>query len=380
MEFLVLASFILLLCYAILMIIYRIGWNRQQSAVIPADFIPSTGISIIIPARNEAENIGACIRSILAQSYPVDLYEVIVIDDHSTDDTVAVVHSFDQPHVKCIKLADIIEETDIIVAYKKKALDTGISACKGELIITTDADCIAAPGWLMSIAAIYQQEKPVMIVAPVDFTTNSSVVQLFQSLDFMSMQGITAATHQMKLGNMSNGANLAFSKKAFQSVDGYAGIDHLASGDDYLLMMKLQKAYPGRISYLKAKDAIVRTAPQPDWTGFLNQRIRWASKSGKYDDDKLTVILLLVYLFNMSFAVVWGAAFFESWLYTPLLLMLVLKTSIEIYYLFPVARFFNKQKQLWIFPLLQPLHIAYIISAGLLGFIGVYKWKGRRVR
>ncbi|HEY1032968.1 MAG TPA: glycosyltransferase [Flavipsychrobacter sp.] len=364
--------------YAALMLLYRKGWQEQPTFVVDEDFTPITTLSIIIPARNEEASIGRCLDSIFAQDYPQHLIEVVVIDDHSTDATASIVKGYNEPNLKCLHLADYLN--DETIAYKKKALTTGINNSIGELIVTTDADCFAGNQWLKHIAAIYEKEEPVMIVAPVDFTTNGDVVQTFQSLDFMSMQGITGAAHKLNLGNMSNGANLAFSRKAYLSVDGYKGIDHLASGDDYLLMMKLNAAWPSRIAYLKAEEAIVHTPPQPTWGSFLQQRIRWASKSGKYDDKRLTGILLLVYLFNFYFLVLLLLGFWNGWLWALALTLLVLKTEVEIYYLYPVSRFFHKRKQLWIFPLLQPLHILYIISAGFLGFVGVYKWKGRKVK
>lgn len=377
MLILIIISSILSLLYATLMLLYRKGW-QEQTLFNSNDAQPQTHISIIIPARNEEGNIGKCIDAILAQEYPASLYEVIVIDDHSTDNTVEVVRKYKQANIRCMQLAGHV--TDATIAYKKKALSLGIAAAKGELMITTDADCIAGKQWLSNIAALYERDKPVMIIAPVDFTNNGNLVQLLQSLDFMSMQGITAASHKLGLGNMSNGANLAFTKVAYQAVDGYNGIDHLASGDDYLLMMKMRYAYPTRISYLKSEAAIVRTAPQPDWGSFLQQRIRWASKSGKYDDKKLTTVLMLVYLYNVLLLVIGIAGIFNTQCLLLFVIMLLLKIEVEIFYLLPVARFFNKRKELLYFPLLQPLHILYIVAAGMLGFVGVYKWKGRKLK
>lgn len=367
------------LLYAVLMMIYRKGWKAQPIFTTTQNK-PSTKINIIIPARNEEHNIGICLDAIIKQDYPKEQYEVIVIDDHSTDNTVEIVNRYKSANVRCIKLSN--HPIDNTIAYKKKALSIGIAASTGELIVTTDADCFAGPHWLHNIAAIYEQEKPVMIVAPVDFTNDGSVVQLFQSLDFMSMQGITAASHKLKLGNMSNGANLAFSREAYNAVDGYKGIDHLASGDDYLLMMKMQHAYPDRISYLKNTDAIVKTAPQADWNSFIQQRIRWASKSGKYDDKKLTSILTFVYLYNVLIFISAFVSFVHlNTIYSySFFALLFIKTVVELIYLAPVAKFFNKRQELLYFPLLQPLHVLYIVSAGFLGFIGIYKWKGRKVK
>jgi len=380
MDIIIIICGLLTLAYVVLMILYSIGWYKQSFFVLPASFQSVTTISIIIPARNEANNIKACIDSILAQKYPRPLFEIIVIDDHSTDGTFDIVNSYAKENVHYLRLADHLQKNELITAYKKKALSIGIAQSKGALIITTDADCITPINWLQHIAALYERDKPVMIVAPVDFICNNTVVETFQSIDFMSMQGITAAAQALGLGNMSNGANLAFSKDAFNGVNGYEGIDHLASGDDYLLMMKLQKKYPGGIAYLKSKHVIVKTKPQPDWKGFFQQRIRWASKSGKYNDVALTLILLLVYLFNLSFLVLLVASIFKPFLLGIAALMLICKIIAELYYLAPVAAYFNKKRQLYIFPLLQPLHIAYIIIAGFLGFAGTYSWKGRSVK
>lgn len=368
------------LCYLILLTLYRIGWRKQPVFELKEDFVPHTFISVIIPARNEAGNIEQCILSIVSGSYPTHLFEIIVIDDYSTDNTIDIVKRFKQSNVRGIRLADYLNDTGNIVAYKKRALNTGIEKSRGELVVTTDADCLAPKNWLTLIAAKFELESPVMIVGPVDFISNNSILHVFQSLDFMSMQGITAAAHRLNLGNMSNGANLSFSKDAFYAVDGYEGISHIASGDDYLLMMKLNKKYPGKIGYLKSQQAVVRTMPQPDWGSFLQQRIRWASKSAKYDDKRLNAILIFAYIFNVNFLFLFIEGLFNPIFWTIALFLYIIKVIADIAFLSRVSVFFKKQHQLIAFLVLQPLHIVYIIIAGLLGFIGVYKWKGRTLK
>ena len=371
---------VLTLSYVLLMIVYWTGWKMQRVFRVPANFTPGTRVSIIIPARNEEGNIAACLSAILRNSYPASLIEIIVIDDHSTDNTAAIVRNFDLPNVKCLSMANFLKPNESLNAYKKKALEIGIAHSTGELIITTDADCIAPPEWLTNIAARFQKDDSVMIVGPVSFTCNGSLLETFQSLDFMSMQGITAAAHRLRLGNMSNGANLAFSRDAFQQVGGYRDIDHLASGDDFLLMVKMQRMFPGRIGYLKSRDAVVSTAPQPSWDSFFQQRIRWASKSGKYNDGTLTAILLLVYLFNLLILALFVASIWDLTYFMLGIVVITIKAVVEVFFLLPVAIFFRKVKEVFWLAILQPLHISYIILAGFLGLIGDYKWKGRRVK
>jgi len=371
---------ILTLGYVLLMYTYFRGWKKQRKFVLPRLYVPSTFISVIIPARNEGRNIGRCIESILAQKYPAELIEIIVVDDHSEDDTAQVVGEYGDRNVRCIRLSDHLEQGRKINAYKKAAIAAGIANSNGSLIITTDADCIAPNAWLMHVAAIYEAQSPVMIVAPVSYSAEHSVVEIFQLIDFMSMQGITAAAHALKLGNMSNGANLAFSKAVYEEVGGYEGIDHFASGDDLLLMNKMSKLHPGRISYLRSQNAIISTTPQAGWGSFLRQRIRWASKSGKYNDSRLNTILVFVYLFNLSFLVLVIAGIYDHSLFYVAGGMLVVKTVAEFLFLWPVTRFFRDRWVLPYFPFLQPLHILYIVLAGFLGFFGGYEWKGRKVR
>ena len=356
------------------------GWKLQKEFRVPPGYEPHTFISVVIPARNERDNIGACIDAVLAQKYPPHLMEIIVVDDHSEDRTADIVLEYHDERIKCMRLADYLPEGAKVNAYKKAALAAGIKESKGTLIVTTDADCIAPNLWLLNMAGLYELRNPAMIVAPVIYSGSLGVLNKFQLIDFMGMQGITAATHSMKLGNMSNGANLAFSKAIFNEVNGYEGVEHLASGDDYLLMMKVARVPNARIEYLKSPNAIVTTLPQPDWSSFLQQRIRWASKSGKYDDRRLTGILMLVYVFNVAILGLAIAGFADSWYWIVAGSMLVLKAITEYIFMIPVAAFFRKQWTQVYFPILQPLHVLYIVLAGFLGIIGNYKWKDRKVK
>lgn len=380
MHILLVATVIIGVLYVVLLLAYRIGWGKQRTFIVDDGYTPKYKLSVIVPARNEADNIAKCIDALLAQQYPKHLYEIIVVDDSSEDDTAAIVDAYISEQVRCIRMAEQPLQNGATVAYKKAALSAGIAMADGDYIVTTDADCVAPDEWLMNIDALCQRDKPVMIVAPVVFADERSVVGIFQQLDFMSMQGITAATHALKLGNMSNGANLVFSKAAFDAVGGYQGIDHLATGDDYLLMVKMNLQYPKGISYLKSKAATVSTPPQPNWSSFFAQRVRWASKSGKYSDPPLTSVLVLVYLFNIALLVVGIACCMGALGWGHMLIMLAAKTIVELFFLYPVAGFFGRRGLLVFFPLMQPLHIGYIVFAGLMGFVGGYKWKGRNVR
>lgn len=343
-------------------------------------------ISIIIAARDEENNIENCIRSIIHQTYPENKYEIIIVDDHSIDKTVSVIKSFEKESVHVISLADYTGDK-ILNSYKKKSIETAMQFAKGELIVTTDADCVAPKKWLETLALFYNKNKPVFIAMPVAFQWPSATdsftkkfFKIFQSLDFMMLQGITGASVHNKFVGMCNGANLAYEKEVFYEVKGFEGIDEIASGDDMLLMHKIQKIKPEKVMYLKSSEVIVQTKPAETLNDFMNQRIRWASKADKYSDKKITVVLLLVYLLNAWIFLLGVSSFFFLKDFYLFIISIIIKSLVELFFLNPVSYFFKKQKQLWWFIPAQPFHILYTLIAGWLGKFGSYNWKGRKVK
>lgn len=361
--------------YAILIGYYHRGWTELREYR-PGEKPPNTFISVVIAARNEEKNINDLLASLQNQNYPASLFEIIIIDDHSTDKTWQLLQDaqFRHPSLKSIQMDN--------GAYKKKAIETGIRAASGTLIVTTDADCRFAPGWLSTLAAFYEEKQAKFIAAPVFMKHKNNLLMLFQSLDFLTLQGITAASVHKRFHSMCNGANLAYEREAFFEVNGFEGIDNIPTGDDMLLMHKVYGKYPDKVFYLKAPAAIVETEPALSWSDFFHQRIRWASKADQYQDKRIFYVLLLVYLLNAGFVVLTVACFFKnsSLLYLLLLLLLLAKVLIEFPFVQSVARFFGQQQLMRYFPFLQPLHILYTIIAGFLGRFGSYKWKDRRIK
>ncbi len=363
---------VLFTLYSLLIFYYWLGWRSIPFFSGKNDH-PQTRVSIIIPARNEENNIERLLLAIRSQSYPKELIETIVIDDHSTDQTAFIVNQFTK--VKLIQLT-----ADGINSYKKKAIETGIAAATGDLIVTTDADCEPGADWLATIVAFKESTHAVFITAPVVIDCNSSLVQVFQAMDFMVLQGITGASVHKKKHSMCNGANLAYEKNAFNEVNGFKGIDHIASGDDMLLMYKIENKFPGKIFYLKSKEAIVHTQPALTWREFFSQRIRWASKARAYHDKRIFPVLLLVYLVNLSFLVLIISSILHPVLWKYVFYFWLAKTLIEFPLFISVAGFFNKRWSIPYFIFFQPLHIIYTIISGLFGQMGSYRWKGRTVK
>lgn len=381
--FLITLIFILFLLFVhlVLMETYR-HWFLQVKPFTADEKVSShIQFTVIIPARNEEDQIKQCLTSVLNQNYPKQFFEVIVADDYSTDNTAAIVSKLQAQYdnLRLLQLEKLLQ-LQKLNSYKKKAIDLSIQHSQGDWIVTTDADCIVTVNWLRNFSSFISKNKSVFVAAPVKFTNNGSFVSKFQCLDFMSLQGITAASVYKGFHSMCNGANLAYNKKVFYEVGGFKGIDNIASGDDMLLMHKIYKKYKKQVHFLFNSKSVVETPPMPNWEDFFNQRIRWASKADKFDDKRILLVLVFIYFLNLSFFILPVLSFWDVnilWLWIGLILA---KTIIELRFMIPVAKFFKEEQLLWWFPIMQPFHITYTVIAGWLGKFGKYTWKGRIVK
>lgn len=381
MVFILIFIAALLVCHAILIENYRRWFLKIKPFISSSGVQPGISFTVIIPARNEEEQIEKCLKTVLAQNYPPHLFEVIVADDYSADNTAGIVKSLQKQfsNLRLLQLEKVLPHKQLN-SYKKKAIELAIKEAKGDWIVTTDADCMVTENWLLNFNDFIQQHNAVFVAAPVKFVNTGSFVSIFQCLDFMSLQGITAAAVHHGFHSMCNGANLAYSKKVFYEVNGFKGIDNIASGDDMLLMHKIYVRFKKQVYFLFSPDSVVQTPPMQTWKDFINQRIRWASKADKFDDKRILTVLVFIYLFNLSFIIIPVAAIWYKKLWFYWLAMMAAKTVIELRFMFPVARFFKEEKLLWWFPVMQPFHIFYTIVAGWLGKFGKYTWKGRVVK
>jgi cellulose synthase/poly-beta-1,6-N-acetylglucosamine synthase-like glycosyltransferase len=372
--FWLLITSVFLLLYLLLISFYLYAWEKLKH------YNLSVGdnnrfLSVIVPARNEEKNVSFLLDALSQQTYPKDSFEIIIVDDYSTDATAEEVKKFSLSNLFLIQ-----PEVSSEFSSKKRSIEAGISKAKGELIITTDADCIPTKNWLETINNFYVKNDAAFIAAPVKFSHNKSLLQLFQSLDFLTLQGITAASVSANFHSMCNGANLAYKKQAFQNVNGFKGIDKVATGDDMLLMHKIWKQYPGKTLYLKNMEAIVTSQPMLRWKDFFMQRKRWASKTLVYDDYRVIIVLGFVYLLNCLFPALIIASLLNSFYWWYVLGFCLIKTIIELPFVYSVAKFYNEQKLVKFLFAFQPLHIFYTVFVGLTSQFGQYEWKGRKTK
>ena len=370
-----LLSAVLTLVYGFLVLTFIRGWHKLVNFN-PVQTPPRTSVSIIVAARDEELNITRTIEDLIAQNYPKHLTEIIFIDDHSTDRTAEIVLAYASLGVKLIRL----NEDRALNSYKKKAIQTAIGTCSGDLIITTDADCRMGPHWLSTIVNYFEKHNYKMISSPVAYFEEKSFFERLQSLEFLYLIGLGASTIGNKQPSTCNGANLAYEKKTFYEVGGFEGIDDLASGDDELLLHKIAAKYPDQIGFLKNRDAIVYTHAKENLQSFLQQRKRWASKSTRYKNKAIIVLGVFVWVFNVSILANFIAGLFLPGFLLVTFYQLLVKMILESLFLWDVTGFAKRRSLLILTPVLTVLHILYMVYIGIAGNSGKYNWKGRMVR
>lgn len=365
--------------YCLLILNYTVGWFRLKNFVFMPDSTFSTFASVIIPARNEADNIKFLLDDLYHQSLEKSYFEVIVADDHSTDNTAALVKQFQEKHPDFpLKLMSMIDDQRS-TAYKKKAIRNAIQESRGELIITTDADCRVGNNWLKTIILFYEKEKPKMIVGPVSFHREKTFFEKMQTGEFLSLIAITGGAIRINKPLMCNGANLAYEKKAFIEAGGFGG-EKFSSGDDVFLMFQIRKIFGNRsIRFLKNYEGLVFTEAKKNISDFLQQRTRWASKNKGYELNILFVSFS-VYMINLILLTgMVGLLTFPE--IGPIVIgALMIKTLIDLPILMGIGNFVKRpQILLYVLPLVI-LYPFYIVAVGAMGVLGNYQWKGRKIK
>lgn len=333
--------------------------------------------SICIPFRNEAENLDALLQSLSRINYRKSHFEIILVNDASTDGSVQVIDGFlkDSPTLRDnIRIIDTVRRSP---SPKKDALAVAISQARYNWILTTDADCTVLPGWLRALNGYILSTRKTFVAAPVAYQVRGKgFFEAFQQLDFLGLQGATMGGFGLGAPFMCNGANIAFAKAEFVHLKGYTGNDTLASGDDVFLLHKFIKEDPQKVGYLKAKTAIVSTAPQHSLKNLVNQRKRWAAKAVGYGNPFAQVLSWIVLLANIAFV----SAIFVCFGDLRLCLLLLAKITADLMLIAQAAFFFGKRKALWNYGISMLIYPIFVLFIAVLGPIGGYSWKGRFFR
>ena len=355
---------------------FIIGFDRVKEFEL-SDLKPHTRFSIIIPFRNEETDLPFLLKSIEQLSYPKDYYEIIFVNDASNDHSVEIIESFiGSLGITPVEIT-VINNIRLTNSPKKDAITLAISQAKYDWIVTTDADCILPRYWLDCFDEHIQKHHSNVIAAPVTYIQTTGFLQHFQLLEILSLQGATIGGFGLKNPFLCNGANLAYKKKLFKTVQGFEGNNTIASGDDIFLLEKAVRLNHKKVHYLKSQKAVVLTSAQTSLNDLIAQRIRWAAKTRAYN-RLFGKVAGAIILFQNTIVVCSYVFTIAGWMSVmELLSILILKMGIDVILIYKTADFFQQKGCLrhYLFSALYyPLFTIYIAFSSL--FTG-YKWKGR---
>ena len=360
--------------YAIRILSYLYGWIKSTRSDVNTGTAGDGKASIVIPVRNEAMQIGYLLDDLRKQRYPEDQYEIIIVNDHSTDFTSGVVNSYTDrfDNIRLIEL-------EAGEYGKKRAIKKGVSEARFGVIISVDGDCRAPSEWLGLIMAAFGEPGIRMVAGPVMLDPDNGWFRAMQSLEFLSLIGVSAGAAGLGSPIMCNGANLAYLKEDYTRYL-ESGEPGTASGDDMFLMLWLKKMHPGCLRYLTSPGALIRTPPGKNLYAFMMQRFRWVSKSRFYRDFHLMSTALLVFLTNACILLL-AVLCFVSATWIPLFVMLlVVKTTIDGWFMNEVLKYYGKRKLLFLVLPLELIYFMYVSISGIAGQLIPYTWKGRNIQ
>ena len=371
----IVVSIIILVFYSVLILMFVKGFD-QIELFKPELKNPVINFSILIPFRNEAKNLPRLLESIALLHYPNKKFEVLMINDDSTDEFKTVIDDFKRLHNN-IEL-HLFENKRKSNSPKKDAIEIGITKAKFEWIITTDADCVIPKDWLFSFDGFIQKEVPKMVVAPISYIIKNRFLDKFQNLDILSLQGSTIGGFGIKKPFLCNGANLCYNKDAFIKVNGFEGNDNIASGDDIFLLEKMVQNYPDKVKYLKSQKAIITTKPEKNLHDLVQQRIRWASKTSNYSNIFGKFIGITVFTTNALLVLLLFLATFNKISWQHFGLFFLIKFNVDFLLLFKTAVFFKQQDSLKVYLFSSILYPFFIVFIALDSVFKGYTWKDRK--
>lgn len=365
----------LTLAYSVLITFFVVGIFREKRKNYRRNsWLPQ--VTVIVPARNEAAVILRCLHSLQKQTYPGEKLQVIIVDDHSTDSTGEVVRNFIQASQAWNFTLISHRQDGITPTYKKAAITRALPRARGEIIFTTDADCVVQPRWVELMVAQYSSQTG-MLPGLVTFRREAekNLFHKLQTLEYAGLvfAGVGAVGNNYPL--ICNAANLSYRRSAFDAVGGFQGHDHLPSGDDDLLMQNIHRLTPYRIHYSLHPETVTYTNPVHTLTEFYHQRARWASKSLHYPGLVTSLLLFTIYLF-------YAGLFFA----TPLAVVGKLpvwlvaagwagKLIPEILVILPALKILDRRDLIPYLPIAEVFHVPYIVVAGFAGFFKLFRWK-----
>ncbi len=335
---------------------------------------PDEFVSVVVPFRNESENIVRCLKSLEEQNYFRDKFEMIFINDFSDDDSLVKLCSNKKlENVRILSLPDSLRK----ISSKKTAVRYGIENSNGNIIVTTDADCVHSSNWLQSLVNSFDYNTGV-VAGPVQFEEETTIFQKMQKIEFQSLIFSGAGLIGIEKPVICNAANFAFRKDLFFKLGGFDDNINISSGDDVFIMQKIAHQTKYKVKFCMKEDCIVKTKSSKNFKEFFEQRKRWAGKINFYYDKLFVLSLVSVFLFYLTILIqlILGIFITDVFLLT-FLFSFLLKILMDFFVLRKGYQMLNQRLPAGVFLLAEFFHIPYIILSILGGFLGNYSWKGR---
>lgn len=354
--------YISITCYVLLLFWLFSGFKKVEKEF-PKQIEPAHSFSIIIPFRNEAKHLPSLIQSIEKLNFPANQFEVIFIDDDSTDE-------FQFPKMNFLN--QIISQKKSNQSPKKEAILKAFPIAKFDWIVTTDADCLLPKNWLTDLSDYISFSQKEMVCGPVFFNSNPNFLTDFQQNEMLGLQGVTIGSFGLEKPFMCNGANFAYTKKLFKDLNGFKGNEDKPSGDDVFLLQKAVAQFPDKVGFLLKSTFAVKTNAASNWDALFEQRVRWAGKSTSYSSRFGKVVAIIVLLANFSVLVILPYLFWENY---ELLFLFLLKFLIDVLMANQTAKFYQiKQRNIILTAFVYPFFSTFVAIYSL---FGKYTWKGR---
>jgi len=351
--------------YFIQTVLFTIGAAKNYPKL-SDDKLPTA--SVIVAARDEEENILDCLVSLDNLNYPEGKLQIIIVDDKSTDNTGKIIDDFikDKPNfIKVVTQKNIGE-----LKGKTLAIANGIEKATGEIIMTTDADCVVSPDWAKTIASYYVSDD----VAIVNGMTNQLEYNSFaamQSVDFIYL--LTVASGSINLGEPLSciGNNMSYRKSVYDEIGGYASLKFSVT-EDFNLLMATHKLKKYKILYPVDPGALVTSKPCPTYKTLFKQKKRW-SVGGLESSIPGYWVMTTGFITHVCMML---TPFFYS---TSALVLFAFKIFVDYFFLAPVYRKLNLKLKLKDFLVFEVYFILYVFTIPFVLLLDrKVEWKGRK--
>ncbi|MFN3529885.1 MAG: glycosyltransferase [Bacteroidia bacterium] len=324
--------YITILCYSLLyfglLVVFWFFWKRPEPALRLPEALPA--ISLVIPLRNEIQNIPLLLERLEAIPYPN--MEVIFVDDHSADSTCFFLEEWlPQLNREAHKIWRLIYAKG---SGKKSCFEEGIYHASGDLIVLSAADVIYPKKWFQTLAGYFQDPKVQMVAGPVYCNEEGDFLYQFQQIDRVFITFFTKALWRMGWPLLINGSNISFRASAYEAVGGFYGTLNSLVGEDEFILRKMKKQFGLQsLAYITHPDFMVRVSVKENWHDLLEQRYRWTTKWKVWRDAPHFIFGVGIVFMNVIYMLAFSLMLFD-WYGTFIYgYMAIVKLSCELWLL-----------------------------------------------